>query len=199
MLDTGRFARLLVVDPHGGALEGFHTAPLDPLSAVPSLTEALRAHAGPDAVVVAPDVGAVKLARRYAEALGLPTAVVHKKRLSGEAVTAHDVVGDVAGLRPIIVDDMISSGSTIVAAAEAVRARGAVAAPVVAASHALLVGDAAARLAAVPIARLVTTDTVPLPASTPFPLDVVPIAPLLAEAIARLDAGRALGELLAVR
>ncbi len=199
MLATGRFARVLAVDPHGGSIEGFHDAPLDPLSAVPRLTEALRAYAGGDAVVVAPDLGALKLAHRYADALGLPTAVVHKKRISGEAVAVDDVIGEVAGRRPLLVDDMIVSGSTIVAAAEALRARGAAAAPVVAASHALLVADAAVRLAAAPIARLVTTDTVPLPTTSPFPIDVVPIAPLLAEAIDRLHAGRPLGDLLGLR
>lgn len=110
-------------------------------------------------------------------------AVVRKTRVSGTSVRTTDLVGDVADRPVLIVDDMISTGATIVAAAEAALAHGAAADMTVAATHALLVGDAADRLAALPLQRVVVADTVPLPARRPPRLDVRSVAPLLADAV----------------
>ena len=80
----------------------------------------------PDAVVVAPDEGALKLADRYATALGLPLAFVRKRRLSGDKVCVEEVVGDVRGRQVVLVDDMVSTGGTIAGAIAAVLERGSV-------------------------------------------------------------------------
>ena len=97
-----------------------------------------------DRIVVAPDLGAVKLAERYAAALDLPVAVVRKTRLSATSVRSDQVVGTVEGCVPIVVDDMISTGGTLCAAIDSLLAQGCQPFLVVAATHGLLVGPAIA-------------------------------------------------------
>jgi ribose-phosphate pyrophosphokinase len=122
---------------------------------------------------------------------------VHKTRLSGTEVAADEVVGRVRGLRPIVVDDMISTGGTIAEAVRIVLAEGAIPEVTVVATHGLFVGPASDRLRALPIARLLVTDTLPLRPGLPLPIEVIGIAPLLADAIHRLVEERPLGDLLA--
>ena len=100
LIESAGVDELVVVDPHSPALETMFDVPVHTLTAVPILATALQALGGDDAVVVAPDLGAVKLAERYAAALDLPVAVVRKTRLSGEKVHAVDLVGDVRDRRP---------------------------------------------------------------------------------------------------
>jgi len=199
LLQAGRIDRIVAVDLHVVSLEGFFAIPLEHLSAVPLLAEAARATVGPEAVVVSPDLGAVKLTERYAARLHLPVAIVHKTRVSGEEVRAERVVGDVLGRIPLIVDDMISTGATIEAAISALLAAGARPEVTVVATHALLVGTAAQRLAALPIRRLIATDSVAIPEGRRLPLEVVSIGPLLGETIDRLHRGQSLGDLIAHR
>jgi ribose-phosphate pyrophosphokinase len=185
MIETAGVDQLVVVDPHSPALETMFDVLVHPLTAVPILAAALRAFGGEDAVVVAPDLGAVKLAERYAAALDLPVAVVRKTRLSGEDVHAVDVVGDVRDRRPLIVDDMITTAGTVEAAARALLDRGCRPELVVAATHGLFVGPAQSRLAALPLRCVLVTDTVPTSASD-LPLSVISIAGLLADALTSL-------------
>ena len=186
----------MAVDLHTAALEGFLPVPLEHLSAVPLLAEALRPAVRPDTVVVAPDLGAVKLAERYARAFDRPVAIVHKIRLTGRDVAVHGLVGDVGDRAPLVVDDMISTGGTIEAAVRAVLAAGAVPEVTVAASHGLFVGPAADRLRSLAVGRFLVTDSVALPGGLPFTLEVAGLAPLLAEALAALHGDQSLGHLL---
>jgi ribose-phosphate pyrophosphokinase len=151
--------RVVGVDMHTRALEGFFSIPLEHLSAVSLLAEAARAYVGANSVVVAPDLGATKLAERYATILGLPVAIVHKTRLSGHEVSVRTITGEVRDLAPLLVDDIISTGGTIAAAVDALLAAGCVPDVTVLASHALLVGSAVDRLAGVAARRLITTDS----------------------------------------
>jgi ribose-phosphate pyrophosphokinase len=179
--------RLVVVDPHTPVLEAMFAVPVELLTAVPVLVSALAGTVPDDVVVVAPDLGAAKLAASVADALGCPVAMVRKTRVSGAAVRATELVGDVSDRPVLIVDDMVSTGATIEAAARAARSQGATPDVTVATVHALLVGDAGARLARLPVRRMVTTDTVP-PADAPPPwLEVHSIVPLLADAFGRLQ------------
>ncbi len=193
------YQRIVTIDLHAPAVEGFFTVATEILSAVPLLAGAIQPLLPPDAVIIAPDLGAVKLADRYARRLGLPVAIVHKERLSGEMVTASRVTGDVRGRVPVIVDDMITTGATIEAAARTVLAAGAHPAIIIAVTHPLLVGPAAARLDGLPVRRLVVTDSVPLPSDFHGPADVVSLAPLLAAAIKRLHDQRSLADLRGYR
>lgn len=196
-------ARVVLVDPHTTALEAMVPVPVETLTAVPALADALGPIVPADAVLVAPDLGGVKLAEAYASILDRPVAVVRKTRVSGTAVLATELVGDVTGRPAIIVDDMISTGATIEAAAQLLLAHHARPDMTVAATHGLLVGDAPQRLARLPLRTLLVTDSVTPaggaapPAATTRSRHVCSIAPLLADAIARLHDGHVLGEGLA--
>jgi ribose-phosphate pyrophosphokinase len=197
LIAASGIGRLVAVDLHAAGLEGVFGIPLEHLSAVPLLAQALRPWLPADGVLVAPDLGAVKLADHYARVLQLPVAIVQKTRLSGEAVSVRAVTGDVEGRVPIVVDDMISTAGTVSAALDAVVAGGAQPAAIVVASHGLLVGPAVERLQEAPVRRLIVTDSVAPRANGPLPLQVVTLAPLVAEAIRRLHADQSLGDLLA--
>ncbi len=188
LLERGHFDRIVAVNLHTSSLEGCFAMPLEHLDAAPMLAEAVRPLAGPGAVVVSPDLGAVKLAERYARTLGLPLAIVHKRRESGANVSVQGLVGEVKGLRPIIIDDLISTAGTIAATAETVRKEGCADEITVVATHALLVGPAVERLSKVPIRRLISTDSVVHRTELPFEHHVVGLAPLLADAICRITA-----------
>lgn len=186
LIGAGRLSRVVAVDLHSGALEGFFELPLEHLTSVPLLAAAVRPYVPENGVVVAPDLGAAKLADRYARLLELPAAVVHKKRVSGDAVSVSGVTGDVKGRVPILVDDMITTAATAVAAIEALLAEGCEPGIVLVATHGLFVGPAVERLAGVPIRRVIVTDSVGAPERLPSPIQIVGLDALLATAIQRL-------------
>ena len=194
ILGSGSIDRLVTVDLHQPAVEGFFAMPVEHLEAFPSLLQALG-DVPRDSVVVAPDLGAAKLADRFAAELKLPVAVVHKTRLTGIDVVATRVTGDVSGLRPIIVDDMITTGGTVRAAVEALRSAGAAGAGIAAVTHGILSPEAPETLARLGLSRLIATDSVPMPAESLANFESVPLAPMLAEAIQRMHDGRSLAPL----
>jgi ribose-phosphate pyrophosphokinase len=175
----------MLIDAHTAAIEGFFDVPVDHLTAVPLLAQAARRSAGDAMVVVAPDLGAVKLARAYARLLQAPVAFVHKTRLSGDTVEAHGVIGDVRNRVPLVVDDMLSTGGTIEAAIGALRTAGALEPMTVAVTHALLVGHAREVLRRLPIARLIAGNTIAIDDVPGLALEVTSVAPLIATAIRR--------------
>ena len=177
--------RVVVVDPHGATLPAAFAVPAEAVTAVPALVAELPAVLLADSVLLAPDLGAAPLAERYGAALGLPHAIVRKTRLSGSHVRVEEVIGDVAGRTLVVVDDMISTGGTVLAALEAARARGANGPATVVATHGLFVGPASERLASAGISTLFTTDTV-APKELPVTHRVVTVAPLIAGTIVRL-------------
>jgi ribose-phosphate pyrophosphokinase len=194
LLRASHVDRLVVVDPHTPALESIVSVPVEATSAVPLLAAALRETLDGDTVLVAPDLGAAKLVDRYADLLRLDVAIVRKARLSGDEVETGAVVGSVRGRRPIVVDDMISTGGTIASAIEAVIDAGAVGPVTVAATHSLLVGPAVDRLRAVDVAQFLTTDSLVVP-ETGLVVRIVSLAERLAEVVGRLHRGQPLDEL----
>ena len=197
-IEGSGFERVIAVDPHTAALEGFFEIPLEQLSAVPTLVEAARLGLAPNSVIVGPDLGAAKLADRYAHPLQLPVAIVHKTRISGGAVSVSGITGDVRGRAPIIVDDMISTGGTIEAAIQTVLSADCLPEITVVATHGLFVGSAMQRLRGLPVKRLVVANTV-TPPPAQLPLEVVSIAPLLADVIDRLHRDESINTLIAYR
>lgn len=177
--------RLITLDLHSPTVEGCFHLPVEHVSAVRALAARVR-ELGRPTVVVSPDLGAVKLAERYARELDLPVAVVHKQRLSGSEVATRGVVGEVKGHFPLVVDDMVSTAGTVAAAVEALLEHGCLPELMVCASHGLFVGQAVERLRALPLRRVVTTDSVPPALGVGLPLEVVSVAPVLADAISRL-------------
>jgi ribose-phosphate pyrophosphokinase len=199
LYSVGRVDRVIALDLHSSSLEGFFGVPLEHLSAAGLLTEALRPYVTPKSVVVAPDLGAVRLAERYAQQLSLPVAIVHKIRTGGGTVAVRGLTGDVRQRRPVIVDDMISTGATIVAAVRTLRAAGAIPETVVAAVHGLFVGPARSVLGELSLECLVVSDTVDGEDMPGFPMHRVTVAGLLADAIRRLHRGESLGDLISHR
>jgi ribose-phosphate pyrophosphokinase len=185
--------RVVTIDPHTAAVEAFFPCPVEQLSAIPVLIDRVRPLVT-DHVVVAPDLGATKRAERCARALGLPTARVRKRRLSGREVEVLGVEGDVRDRPALIVDDMISTGATIAAAVQALRGAGA-RAMIVVATHGLLVPPAARTLGALGLDALFLTDSVPPPLDAPAHT-LVSIAATLSDAIGRLHRELSLAELV---
>jgi ribose-phosphate pyrophosphokinase len=196
LIQLSGIERVVAVDLHTSTLEAVFPVPLEHLSAAPELARAAAVGLPPDAVIVSPDLGAVKLAERYARFLNLPVAIVNKTRLSGEAVESKSMIGDVRGRSLIVVDDMISTGGTIEAAIKLAIDCHAKAEAVVVATHGLLVGPAVERLQALPIRRVLISDSVELRPKLPLPVEVVTVAPLLAEAIRRLHEAESLSDLI---
>ncbi|TAK37137.1 MAG: ribose-phosphate pyrophosphokinase [Chloroflexota bacterium] len=190
--------RVISLDLHAPAIQGFFDIWMDHLTAVPLLARALADRKRSDSVIVSPDTGRVKEAERYARMLSTPLVVMHKQRLGPVQVESRTVVGDVRGKYPIIIDDMISTGATIHECATALVNQGARQHILVAATHGLLVSDALALLSMPAIREVLVTNTVSLPPDKAIPkLTVLSVAPLLAEAITAIHADRSISYLLA--
>jgi ribose-phosphate pyrophosphokinase len=198
-LGTGPFTQLLALDLHSAVVAACIRAPLCHLTAVGTLALALAPELRANSIVVSPDLGAVKLAEAFARSLDLPLAVVHKNRISGSEVAVTSVMGEVRGKRPVLVDDLIATGGTLDAAIDALLGRGCLPEITVVATHGLFVGEAVTRLSRPEIALALTTDSLPSPARLPPSHRVISVAPLLADAVRRLEAGRSLDDLLAAR
>lgn len=196
-LGTGGFSQVIAVDLHSPVMASCIEAPMAHLTAIPAMVSALRPCVDGESVVVAPDLGAVRLAEAYSRALEIPLAVVSKVRVSPVEVAVRSVMGDVRDKRPVVVDDMISTGTTVEAAVDALLAHGCRRDVVIAATHGLFVGEAATRLTRPEIVRVLVTDSLPPASRTPARLEVIRLAPLLAEAVRRLVGDRELGDLLA--
>jgi ribose-phosphate pyrophosphokinase len=152
---------------------------------MPVLLDYIRGESGGDVVVVAPDAGRVKVAERYSQALQADLAFVHKRHVKGVAnsVEARGVIGDVNGRRCVVIDDMIDTAGTIVAAADILLDNGATEVWAMA-THGLLSGPAIDRLSSSKIARTVITNTLPLPPEKQLPnLEVLSVAQIIADAI----------------
>jgi ribose-phosphate pyrophosphokinase len=197
VLGTAGFERLMLIDAHTASIEGFFNVPMDHLTAVPVLADAVRRAVDERSVVVAPDLGAVKRAREYARRLHLPMAFVHKTRTSGETVATLGVIGDVRDRVPIIVDDMLSTGGTVEAATRALLAAGAAGPMTVVVTHALLVGRARGLLRQLPIGRLVAGNTIAVDDTLDGRLELTSVAPLVATAIRRHHSDESLADLRA--
>jgi ribose-phosphate pyrophosphokinase len=187
--------QVVTVDLHSPQIEGFFQVPVDSLTAVPVLCEALRSRVPEGTVVVSPDAGRVKMATQYAQRLRTSVVVLHKQRTSGADTRVTHVVGDVRDRTCLIVDDMVSTGGTIVEAIGALRRAGARPCMFVAATHGLLLEDAPKLLAHDALAELVITDTVERRGRAPAKLRVVSVAPLLAGTIQRVMADGSLSDL----
>ncbi len=189
--------RVILIDIHAPAIQGFFDIPVDSLTAMPILESYFKSKglSGPGVVVVSPDAGGVARARKFAERLGSPLAVIFKRRPRVEEVETMEVVGDIEGKIAILFDDMISTGKTIIKAAERLKNLGA-RSIFVGATHPVFAGRAVQLLQKAPVEEIVVTDTIPLPPEKIFPnLKVLSVAELLAEVIKRIHLNISVSEL----
>ena len=179
--------RLMSVDLHSPQIQGFFDGPVDHLWALPILADYVAEKFGTDKLtVVSPDSGRVRVADIWADRLATPLAIVHKRRDPDKPnqVQVNEIVGQVEGRDCLIVDDMIDTGGTILAAAKALKENGA-ARVIVAATHAVFSAPASERLSDPVIDAVVVTNTLPITPDKEFEtLHVLSIAPLIAKAIA---------------
>ncbi|MFV9505543.1 MAG: ribose-phosphate diphosphokinase [Oscillochloridaceae bacterium umkhey_bin13] len=179
--------RVVTLDLHAPQIQGFFRIPVDNLYALPALVDRIKALNLPNLVVVSPDAGFVKAARRYAHALGASLAIANKERPAhDEQAEVLEIIGEVAGKTALIIDDFTISGGTLSEVAGRVISAGAneVYAMV---SHGVLTLGSTERIEASPLKRLFITDTIETQPVTLSPkIEVVSIAPLLAEAIRRI-------------
>src|SRR5689334_3222600 len=180
--------RVVTMDLHAPQIQGFFRVPVDDLYALPHLCETIDALGISAPVVVSPDAGFVKKARRFADRLGAPLAVMDKVREShDESAQVADLIGEVAGRDAIIVDDFTVSCGTLAEAAEELLRRDASSVSA-AVTHAVLSREGVARLEASPIERLIATDTIETqPTAMGSKVEIVSVASLFAEAIRRID------------
>src|SRR5919197_1071711 len=184
-LEVAGIDRLLTMDLHAGQIQGFFQKPVDHMTALFILTQYFRDMQLDDIVVVSPDVGRVKLAKKFAEKVGAELAILNKERPAQQVAEIAYVIGEVKGKTAVIVDDMIDTAGTLRAAAETVIDEGA-ARVFAAATHPVLSGNAFDNLAASPFEQIVVTDTIPLRPGAPDNIKVLSVADLLTDTIRRI-------------
>ena len=186
LFHTAGADRLMSVDLHAAQIQGFFDGPVDHLTGLPVLADYVAAHYDTSMMtIVSPDAGRVRLTDMWADRLGAPLAIIHKRHDPSTAneVQMHELVGDVEGRLCVLVDDMIDTAGTMSRAALALRQHGATKV-IVAATHPVFSGPAAGRLNAAGVDEIIVTNTLPIrPDINIENLTVLSIAPLLAQAI----------------
>jgi ribose-phosphate pyrophosphokinase len=191
--------RFVTLDLHAKQIQGFFSIPCDELPALGLLIDYFQENPVSNAAVVAPDVGALRRARNFAARLGLPLAIIEKRRsLEGDRTEVFNIIGEVEGRNVIIVDDEIDTASTLIRAANYVITAGAL--DVVAcATHALFSDPAPSRICESSLRQIVVTDTIRTPEEKCWrcgnKIKVLSVAPLLTEVILRIHEGRSVGDL----
>ncbi|MBQ7568484.1 ribose-phosphate pyrophosphokinase [bacterium] len=190
--------RVITVDLHAAAIQGFFDIPCDNLKALPTIADHYRELGlhREGLVVVSPDAGGVARATDLAEHLGAQLAIIFKRRPEPDKTQVIEIVGDIEGKNCIVVDDMISTGQTMIHGVEALKARGAKKI-YAAVTHSIMAGDAVNMIENSPLEELVVTDTIPVSpeALKMSKLKVLSLAPLLGEAIRRTHFNQSVSEL----
>jgi len=190
LLESQGADRVIFIDIHSRAIQGFFNIPVDPLSALPLLANYFRSPKFADAAIVSPDVGRAGLAGRYAEVLNLPLVVMHKRRTGFSKVETTHVVGDIQGRRPIVIDDLIAGGS-VLKQIDALYEGGAEGQAYFSVTHPVLLQSALDTLTSDDrIGGLICTNTIPIPPEKMHPkIKVISVAGLLADIISRVHKG----------
>ena len=189
--------RVLTLELHAAQIQGFFDIPVDNLSAEPAFLAYFESLKLDPLTLVSPDIGNAKQARIYADRMGAALAIIDKRRISGTETSSMAIIGEVKGRSVLMIDDIIATAGTVVAACKLVRQHGA-RRIVVAATHGVLCGQAVERLAEAPIDHLVVTDTIPVSETVRGKLKnltVLTVCELLGEAIRRIHMNESVSSL----
>lgn len=196
LLITAGTNRIVTIDLHSDQIQGFFNVPLDHLTALPLLAKYLKGRDLNNTVVVAPDTGRVKTAKKLADRIGLPIAVLHKTRPEHNQTEITNIVGEIKNKKIIIVDDMIDTAGSVTNGVEALIKNGALPGITIVATHGVFSGPAPQKLNNKNIAEVVVTNSIPMTPERRFPqLKIISAAPLLAEAIKRNYQNQSISEL----
>jgi ribose-phosphate pyrophosphokinase len=197
LLERAGAGRVLALDLHAAQIQGFFDIPVDHLFAAPVLVEHFEANYDcADLIVVSPDAGGVERARNFAKRLGVPLAIIDKRRTDANVAEVMNIIGDVRDKYCLMVDDLVDTAGTLVKGVEALLEAGAKGATACA-SHAVLSGQAIERINQSPLKELVVTDSIP---ATPElvangKIRVMSVAPLLARGIRSIHEGGSISTL----
>jgi ribose-phosphate pyrophosphokinase len=198
LITTAGADRMLTMDLHSAQIQGFFDIPFDHLFASPVFVDQVRSVCPSDLVVVAPDIGSVKMARAYATRLEAPLALIDKRRPRHDEIEVMNVIGEVEGKNLVIFDDIISTGSTLMKAARALKSRGA-RGIMACVTHAVFSGQIVEMLEKSDISKLYVTNTIyqdPAAfAARSSKIEVLSVARILGEAIHRIHQEESLSSL----
>jgi len=195
LLSTAGADRVITVDLHAGQIQGFFDIPMDNLYAVNIFVDYFLKLNLDNLVVVSPDVGGIKAARAYSKKLSASLAIVDKRRINDKEAEVMNILGEVENKNVVIVDDIISSGGTIIEGVRALKDKG-VKDIYCAVTHAVLSEPAIERISKAPIKELVVTDTIPITDGKRHPkIKVLSVASLLGETIRRIYKGESVSSL----
>jgi len=196
LLQAAGVDRMLAMDLHAPAIQGFFDLPVDHLLAAPVLLNWIERQRYSKLTIVSPDAGGVERARFFAKRVGAPLAIIDKRRVEANVAKTMNVIGDVDGQTCVIVDDLVDTAGTLVGSVRALKEKGATSV-VGCFTHAVLSGPAMERLEAAEVEKIVVTDTIPLAeekANAPKMVRLS-VAELLGEAIARIHSNSSVSSL----
>jgi len=185
LLTTAGINRIITMDLHSDQIQGYFNVPVDHLTAMPLLANYLKDKKIKNPIVVAPDTGRAKTAKKMSDRLNTPLAILHKTRPEHQKAEIMHVVGDVKGKSPILVDDMVDTAGTATRGVESLRNQGCIDDIYFAATHGIFSGGAIEKMNGARFAEVVVTDTLPMAGKDIKGLKIVSAAPLFAEAIKR--------------
>ncbi|MBE6142445.1 MAG: ribose-phosphate pyrophosphokinase [Erysipelotrichaceae bacterium] len=191
LLYTAGVHRVITVELHAAQIQGFFDCLVDELTAIPLLSKYFKNKVTKDTVIVSPDHGGVNRARRIAERLNLPIAIIDKRRVAANVAEVMNIIGDVNGKDCLMIDDMIDTAGSCSAGAKLLKAKGAKTVSI-ACTHGVFSGPAAERLLDGTFDQIVCTDSIPLPEKMKHPkVKVLSLAPMIASVIDHIENGEA--------
>ncbi len=195
LLEQSGADHVMTLDLHSDQIQGFFSIPADALDARPVFAQYFKSKKLKDPVVVAPDAGGAKRAKKFADLIGADLAIMHKSRTEHHKAEILEVVGTIEGKTCIIFDDIIDTAGTLSSAKQALVKRKANRDIYAAATHAVFSGKAIQNLRAAAFKEVVVTDSIPTQPKAFKGLTVLPIAPLLARVIRHIESGQSVTEI----
>ena len=187
--------RVLTMDLHAAQIQGFFNIPLDHLEGMPILSQYIERKELEDLVIVSPDLGSVNRARKIANRLDVPIAIIDKRRPKPNVSEIMNIIGDIKDKNLLIIDDIIDTAGTLCNAANALKERGAKSVRACA-THGILSGPAVERIRDSALDELILLDTIPLDDEKKLPkIKVESVAPIFAQAIQRIYADQSVSTL----